>query len=292
MNLDYNDSEILNLLEKNISKSNDNKSSHWKYHLKKNSNYKNIYEGLGFGCFTKKNYKKIFHFFLQRKILGKNFFLSGTYKNYKKVFDLINRQIDVDTFRHIYTFELLKKFNPKTICVIGDGKINGVLGANLTFPNAKIFSVNLSETLINDYLILKKTNLKIKNSIKVILSENDTVDENQLFFIPSNFKNFLVNKKIDLFINIASFQEMDFLEIQKYFEIIKNNKSILYCCNREYKELSGGEKLYFNKYPWGEGKKEFFEDCPWHQKYYSRKFPFIHKYAGNIKHCLINYSER
>ena len=41
---------------------------------------------------------------------------------------------------------------------------------------------------------------------------------------------------------------------------------------------------------WELGKRLFFQDCPWHQKYYSSKFPFVHKYDGNIKHCLIDYS--
>ena len=287
-----NNNKILNLLEENINNSNENKSSHWKNYLNNSADYKNIYKGLGFGNYTKKNYKKIYHSFLQKIIFDKKIFLSDTFHKYKKVYDIINRQIDTDTIRHIFTFELLKnKVNPRNVCIIGDGKINGIVGINLIFQNAKIFSCNLSETLINDYLILNKTNLEIKNSIKVILSENDNIDDNQLFLIPSNFKKFLLNKKIDLFINIASFQEMVFSEIEKYFEIIKNNKSILYSCNREYKKLIGGEELYFDKYPWGGvGKRLFFQDCPWHQKYYSSKFPFVHKYDGNIKHCLIDYS--
>ena len=79
-------------------------------------------------------------------------------------------------------------------------------------------------------------------------------------------------------------------EISNYFEIIKNNKSKLYCCNREYKKLYGGEELYFDKYPFANSKKIFWEDCPWHQKHYSLRPPFIHKYHGNIKHCLVDFS--
>ena len=79
-------------------------------------------------------------------------------------------------------------------------------------------------------------------------------------------------------------------EVKKYFEIVKNNKAILYCCNREYKKLYDGEELYFDKYPWSNCRKIFWEDCPWHKKYYSLRPPFIHNYDGRIKHCLVDFS--
>ncbi len=78
-------------------------------------------------------------------------------------------------------------------------------------------------------------------------------------------------------------------EINDYFEIIKNNKSKLYCCNREYKKLSGGEELYFDQYPFSDSKRIFWEVCPWHQKRYSSKYPFVNKYDGSHKHCLVDF---
>ena len=85
---------------------------------------------------------------------------------------------------------------------------------------------------------------------------------------------------------------MTFNELNEYFKIIKKNKSKLYCCNREYKKLYANEELYFDKYPWEDSKRIFWEDCPWYQKYYSSKFPFIHKYHGNIKHCLVDFGAK
>jgi len=198
---------------------------------------------------------------------------------------------DDKTMRHIFIFEKIRKIvNPAKICLIGDGKINGILGAHLSFPKAKIYSVNLSETLINDYLIIKKLNLNIKDSISLVENIESPDNDKILHIIPANLKNFLLNKKIDLFINVASFQEMKFEEVKNYFEIIKNNKAHLYCCNREYKRLYDGEELYFDKYPWSSCKKIFWEDCPWHKKYYSLRPPFIHNYDGRIKHCLVDFS--
>ena len=285
---------IIEILKDNINSSNKNKSSHWKTHLNEDANYDDPYSSLGFGSYTKKNIiKSFFHFIMSRLVFGNKIFYTNTFNNYKNIFDVLNRQIDVDAIRHIYTFELLKKkIDPFKICIIGDGKLNGLIGSLITFKDAKIYTVNLSETLINDYLILKKTNLVPDNQIYVINSKNVNIEEKyKIVFIPSNYKEVLLKNNIDLFINIASFQEMTNDEIKKYFEIIKSNKSYLYSCNREYKKLYGGEELIFDNYPWENGKKIIYDYCSWHQKFYMTKFPFIKKYDGKLKHCLIDYSK-
>lgn len=285
-----NDSIILKLIE-NIKETNKNKSSYWQKHLDKNSNFLSEFEQLGFGSYTKKSYKNLAHNLFTKIIFGNQIYKTEIYNKYKRIFDKNNRYIDIDTIRHIFTFEKLKNYlNPNTICIIGDGKINGVLGAHLTYPTAKIYSVNLSETLINDYIILRELDTNLKKSVELADDINFVGSKTTLTLVPSNFKNFLLNKKIDLFINIVSFQEMTINEVSNYFEIIKNNKSRLYCCNREYKKLYGGEELYFDKYPFENSKKVFWEDCPWHQKHYSLRPPFIHNYHGNIKHCLVDFS--
>ena len=282
---------IIEKLLNNIKHTEKLKSSHWKLYLSENINSLNELESFGAGSFTKKSLKNLIHNLLTKIIFGNQIFKTETYRKYKSVFDKIDRFIDVDTIRHIFTFEKIKEnLNPKTICIIGDGKINGVLGAHLTFPLAKIYSVNLSEVLINDYVILNKIDLNLKNSIDLVDNINLLSTKKILTLVPANFKKFLLNKKIDLFINIASFQEMTLNEIFSYFEIIKNNKSKLYSCNREYKKLPGGEEVYFDKYPFANSKNFFWEDCPWSQKYYSLRPPFIHNYDGNIKHCLVDFS--
>lgn len=284
---------ILNRLINNIDKTNENKSSYWKYHLNDKSNFMSEHEHLNFGSYTKKSLKNFAHIFFQNILLGNKLFKTETYKRYKNEFDLINRFIDLDTIRHILTFEKLKGLTqPKSVCVIGDGKINGILGAYLTFKDVKIYSVNLSETLINDYKILKKLKNELSESLNLIDNSNLNLSDNKLHLIPANFKDVLYEANIDLFINISSFQEMTFNELNEYFKIIKKNKSKLYCCNREYKKLYANEELYFDKYPWEDSKRIFWEDCPWYQKYYSSKFPFIHKYHGNIKHCLVDFGAK
>jgi hypothetical protein len=285
---------ILDKLEKFIEFDNKNKSSFWKFYLNSNANYKNPFEYLGFGNYTKKTlFKSFLHYILSRLTYDNNIFKSETYKNYKIVFDKSKRQINVDTIRHIFAFDLLRSINPPSnVCVIGDGKCNFVIGNLLTFPNSRIFSINLSETLINDYLILKEMKILDDTEIQVIENVDDEIlSDKKLILIPSHLKESLLNKNINLFVNIASFQEMTIDEIENYFRIIKSNNSLFYCCNREYKKLVGGEELYFDNYPWGNVTKKFNEDCPWHQKIYQFRYPFIRKYDGNIKHCLIDYSK-
>ena len=282
------------ILQKYISLTEENKSSHWKYYLNSKSNFYNINNSLAFGGYNKKTLlKKILHFFLARITFGNNIFLLSSFRRYKKIFDKTKRQIDTDSIRHIFTFDLLSKKikkNIKKICIIGDGKVNGIIGCLLHYPNAKIYSINLAETLIHDYLIYKKMYDQSIKNIQIVEKKKDLTNKKKLFLIPSCLKNILYKKKIDLFINIASFQEMNMRENKKYFKIIKSNNCYLYTANRVCKTLPDGQKIFFKKYPWGNGIKLINENCKWHQKFYDFSFPFIKKYDGNIKHCLIYYN--
>lgn len=284
---------IIESLEKFVLITDKDKSSHWKHHLKE-KNYRDIFKNMGFGNYSKKNnFKSPFHEIFQKIIFGTKVFKTSEFFAYKEIYDLMDRQIDVDTVRHIFTFKMLKNFIfPNKMVVIGDGKANFVLGAIKLFDRSQIYSINLAETLINDYLIINKSGLIKDSDIQVIKSLDDKIlSEKKLILIPSNLKNVLLNSNVELFVNIASFQEMNNEEINNYFDIIKNNKSLLYSCNREKKILRGGENLVFKDYPWGNGKKIFFENCGWHQRFYIFKPPFIKKYDGNIMHCLIDYSK-
>ena len=286
----------LKKLEKFIDFTENNKSSHWKKYLNAKSDFYKNNSILGFGAFTSKNfYKKFLHYFLARLVFNSHIFNSKTFKKYKNIFNKNNRQIDVDAIRHIHTFELLiNKIDSNKIskiCLIGDGKLNGLIGCLLNYPSSKIYTINLAETLINDYIILKQMNIVNENDIQIVENEDDLNKDKKIYLIPSHMKEIFYKKNINLFINIASFQEMEVIEIENYFQIIKSNKSLLYCCNREHKKLPDGKNIFFEKYPWGDGIKLLLEDCTWHQKFYFFRYPFIKKYDGNIKHCLINYRQ-
>ena len=289
------DDRILNDLKKMLPFSNQEKSSYWHHYIDKvNFNYYDKKLTSQFGTYSKKHYlKNLLHHFFQIIIYGISFLYLPEFRIYKSLCKKENRNIDQNVVRHIFTLNVLNKHNliKDTVCVIGDGKTNCVGGLiELHKKDIRIFSINLPEILINDYIIIKDSKL-IKNELIIAVQNEEDLKrkDKKLFFISASNADFLFNQSINLFINIASMQEMKKTTIKKYFDIISNNKSYFYCCNRELKILPDGEKIIFNNYPWGKGKIIFKEDCCWHQKYYDFFPPFIKKYDGNIVHSLTKY---
>ena len=221
------------------------------------------------------------------------------YKIFKNIENEQNKCIDVNVMRHYFTFEILQKniFTHEKIdnvCVIGDGRCNFVSPALKSNFFNKIISVNLTEVLLFDLLLLEKQTSINKNEIGVASSINQFDDllknkDIKLILISAQNSHYLVDKKISLFVNICSFQEMTLETISEYFDIIKSNNSFFYCCNRVYKKLIGGEVTEFAKYNWGNARIIIDELCPWSQRYYGKKIPFIFKYGGEIQHRLVKY---
>jgi hypothetical protein len=286
------DDEIILQLKSCLSSSHKNKSSYWSKHTK-NEDFEDIYNILSSGTFFQNDFKKnILHFVFQFFLFNKKIFFSNEIKTYKKLCAQQNRMFDYDILRHVFTLNMLNKNNliKDKVCVIGDGKANFVSGCLLQDEETKIYSINLPEVSIQEYSILMKFNIINKKFIKVVNSKEDLNEKNiRLFFVPAENAHLLENTNINLFVNIASFQEMNKNEIIKYFNIIKSNKAFLYCCNRERKELYDGIITEFDKYPWGDGRVKFNEKCPWFKKYYQFRPPFVKKFLP-IKHCLIDYS--
>ena len=139
---------------------------------------------MGFEISKKNLFKAPFHKIFLKYIFEDFIFKTDEFEAYKEVYDKMNRQIDVDAVRHVYTFNLLNKYkSPKKLCVIGDGKANFALGSIKLWSSSQIFSINLAETLINDYLILKKPNLVNDEQIQVVENLNDQIDENKKIYL-------------------------------------------------------------------------------------------------------------
>jgi len=284
---------ILQKLNYYLDKSNKYKSSFWINRLD-NNRYLDTKNFLGFGTFTKANFiSRFFHKTFQKKIYGNQIFNTKEYKKYKDFFKKQNREINIDNIQHIFFFKKIRENIGKKInsaCVIGDGKINFLSGMLSIYPEAKIYSINLSEVLIHDYLLLKKHNILKDENIMIVEKPEDLEKPNiKLFLVPPDNAHILKNNKIDLFVNFSSFQEMRLSDVNNYFDIIKSNKSYLYTCNRHHKILPAGEILNFADYPWGDGTKIFYEKCEWISKYYSFNYPFFFNYDGDHWHCLISY---
>ena len=285
--------KILEDLEFYLKKSGEVKSSHWEKNLK-DAEYRNIENNFGFGCWEKtKSFLKIPYFILQRLTYGNSIFKSKEYNLFKSMCDIQKRNVDNDVIRHIFTFNFLDKQNllNERICVIGDGKANFVGGLiQLKNDDIKIFSINLTEVLIHDYLIIKNTGLLEDDKIVVVNKEEDlNLPNKKLYLIDASNVSFLKDKNINLFANLIGMQEMKSDHLKNYFNIIESNKAHFYCCNREKYIMPAGEETNFDNYPWGNCSKILFENCPWHQIYYELRFPFIKKYETNIKHALVKY---
>lgn len=192
-----------------------------------------------------------------------------------------------DVTRCAFTVDYLEKnigdLNSKTVTIIGDGY--GRLGCliKLVFPKSRIIHINLGRTLLFDYYYSFKVFPKLQHKL-VKNSKNFTTDFN---YIEAEFyKEFDI--KSDIFVNIASMQEMNLEQINEYFTLIKRNPNqIFYCCNRLSKKLPDDSIIRFLEYPWQGFEIIKDELCPWHQKFPSLRPPFIRKFDGPTQHRLV-----
>jgi len=203
----------------------------------------------------------------------------------------------MDSLRHVFTHRLLNQKVPdaRVICVIGDGRAN-FAGPALFRPRAgqKLISVNLPEVLIEDHRLILQSGAVEEARIVVASTREQydvaVADEGTcLILVPAQHSSLLKDAGVELFVNVASFQEMTPALVANYFDIIKSNHALLYTCNRVEKVLYGGERLVFDEYPWGSAKRLLWEPCPWHQRFYAKRPPFVRKFDGPFMHALVSY---
>ena len=221
-------------------------------------------------------------------------FLNDFVKRYKYICRLQSRLFNQDLIYHSVFLTLLQKQKilEKGVCVIGDGKANFVHGVLNLKKISKIYSVNLPQSLIQDYIILTKFNSIDKDLIKIVDVEEDLYDERcKLFLIPAQNKNFLIGKDINLFVNTFSFQEMPLKEVHEYINIAKLNRSYLYSCNREQKIMYDGKIINYDEYGLNDINQNIFKEEAKFVKYrYSKKLPFIHKKKSKVIHSLTKFN--
>jgi len=291
-------------------------SSHWKYYHSNfqftNGEFKGL-QGFGGNELPFVGFKKLFHLYLQKpyRDMAVNF---ASFDKIDKSAQILtrktNRAYDLDVLRQSITLSFLKNHLPNldgnsTVCVIGDGfaSMTSLLLAN-KFAK-RVVLINLTKTLLVDlyYLRLWLEETIFDKVVSLYSSENSGYDipsqdnENEIEIIAIQAKDFrlLESIKIDLFINIASMQEMSHDYISNYFlEIRKaavNNPTYFYCCNREEKTLPDGTISRFLDYPWKFSDVLIVDElCPWHQKYYELSMPFYKSYDGLVRHRLAKIS--
>ncbi len=285
----------LELLKSYLKDSEKHMSSYGKHHLLK-SNYESIENEMNSGTFVKLDKSKIIKYYLsipfQLLIFREKIFFNDFIKSYKHLCKKQSRLFNIDLIIHSIFLNLLKKREilQKKICVIGDGKANFLHGVlNLKYVT-KIYSVNLTEALIQDFLILKKFHSINEDLIKVVEKKEDLLDQNcKVFLIPAQNKNLLRNSNINLFVNTFSFQEMPLTETHNYIDIIKSNNAHLYSLNREEKKMYDGTVIKQTDYGLNRGKIIFEKEAKFVKYFYNSKFPFVHKKKSKVISTLVKF---
>ena len=286
------------------------KSSHWiKYTKDFNFKYGSISGISGFSEETKKlPLLGCYHKILQKFNFSNIDFSFDDYW-YKTANSAMSKQarvVDLCVLRQVFTLKLLEEKidleNINNICVIGDGQSNFVAIALESQKFKKVLSINLPEVLLNDFNLIKKMGFPL-NKVELLETKNQVYNylnnENIKFgMIEANNANILTEEKIDLFVNIASFGEMNLDIVNNYFKIIKSSihGTYLYSCNREKKELPDGTITQEKDYPWeGFTQKILDEKAPWHSSYYKLRRGLIPipkikiPFDGPIIHKLLFY---
>ena len=289
----YKDKNIV-LIKSNF-KYTKNLSNYWKKRIKNPDDFLDIFSSQWFGALTKYNIVKHYlKYLIYIPCYGIEVFFSKTFKRYNFIKKKNNLDIDQDSMRHVLAYEFLnKKLDTKKIkkiCIIGDGRVNGLMCLMSNYPKAKYFLINVAHVMLSEYLLIKRFNLFPDKQIYVA-QKNILKKNKKLTLILSHQKKVLLKEKIDLFIDMHCMQEMRMSEIKNYFEIMKKSKSYFYTINRKKKYIGNSQYSEIDKYPFGKAEKIIDELCDMNNKYASFKFPFIHKRDPKkpIKHILAKF---
>ena len=192
--------------------------------------------------------------------------------------------------RIIGALKTLNKANAlNRVCIIGDG--HGFMSSLIkeVVPTAKVYCVNLGKQLLFDTHFTGLSH----PSKHVRLTKN--FDANETFdfeFIEAERFQVLREVPIDLYINIASMQEMNFSTINQYFDIMRNSplsEKFFYCCNRKNKTLPDGENINFSDYPWGSHEVLIDSTPEWYRYYPTKIPPFWKSFDGPHRERFIRF---
>ncbi len=303
----FHNSSAINYLYSKFNLEDSSASSHWReMHLTLKLQDGRILSGMrGFGGFTNRYnlIKYAGHLILRRKLIkiGKEFKLfPKIFKLAKVICQSQNRVVDQDMLRQIITIAYLSEklessyfdYSHSNILVIGDGwgSLTSLL-LGITF--SRIILINLNKTLLIDLLQIQKAFPDLnfcyvddKDGLKIAMLDKSV----RLISLTADNFSLLASIPINLAINIASMQEMNYQSIHGYFDVLRKSPAkttYLYCCNRQSKILPDGALVEFNNYGWLDNDKNLaFEECPWHKEYYAFKPPFYRKFDGIHIHKL------
>ena len=307
---------LFDVYYQNFENYSDVTSSHWRKigkHKVKTTESGLQLIGSGFGNKVKNNFfRKLYYFpeFTMINWLLNKYLVNREYVSYgKAISKLQNTMFNYDCVRQILSVDYLIRNidyaslstrnnninisnSLSKIAIIGDGYGYTACLLKKIFPNTLIVSINIGRTLLFDVFYTRKV---FPDSNVGLVSDNNDINialDSGLDFLFIEAENYdLLNDiDIDLYINIASMQEMNLFVIYIYIEYMRNCKGAqpyFYCCNREEKKLPDSELVRYKDYGWNQNDEIFFDElCPWYQKYPYPIPPFWRKFDGPIRHRL------
>lgn len=245
--------------------------------------------------------KQIAHYILQShyRRMGSHF---PQFKAFlKSGRDLAKRrksQFDLTMLRHVLTLAQISNHVlwdriTDPIVVIGDG--HGSMGSliSLCFPSSKVVQINLTKSLLLDMVHTRSglpyMKISLAEDVAGYLSSLADPDVRTIA-VRADDAPWLGQAPIGLAINTASMGEMDPPVIAAYFDALRsapNPATLFYCSNRVEKISSDGFPIRFDEYPWSDDDDHLVDEmCPWHQSFYSLRWPFYRNYNGPIRHRL------
>jgi hypothetical protein len=247
--------------------------------------------GVGFGEYKKNSFLNFLISTPSRFYL--EFLMSKLDSSYRTALNtlarLTNRILCYDMVRMALTIQLIDEklgdLTGKKLVIIGDGY--GTFGCllKILYPCNRIIFINLGRTLAFDVFFTSRAYPKATHAL---LGDRGDPESDDFTYIEAEkvFKNF---PKGNLFINIASMQEMNPSVISTYLSLMRSqeNEAFFYCANRVEKVLPDGTITRFKDYGWHAKDLTLLSElCPWHQRAPMNRPPFFRKFDGPTWHSL------
>ena len=240
-------------------------SSHWEQ-----------YDSTGFGDFIPAGTCRYFPEAILCKLYLNKYCKDATIiKALHNILDIQGRLLDYDcaktavAINNIISTRLVDSV--KSVCVIGDGHAIFSSLWKYLYPKSKVTMINLKKILPYDKLQGNKIS-------------------SDFCYVEAEQSDHLFNSDIDLFVNIASMQEMNYDVIEYYFSMMhsSNGMKLFYCVNRASKQLPDSSVIEFDKYPWKSNDGIIIDRVAmWYRWYPSKYPPFFKPFDGEIKEKFV-----
>lgn len=278
-------------------------SSHWKLYGKtQKADYDTgdvlSLQGVGFGDYE--NSSRLTTFERIKNLLPSitaRLFLSQVPKEFrviaKNLAAITDRTLNQDLVRLTKSAEIISRYinelQLNRVMIIGDGY--GTLGSLLSkiHPELLIIQVNLGRTLLFDLAFSAKA---LRGKSHELIGDLSSIKFEAINYVPAE-DVLNIDVKIDLFISIESFQEMDIQVVQGYFSLMRmqSTDTFLYSANRLSKILPDSSEIRKENYGWQPSDKILFERNPWWLNWGIRRGPpFIFRMDGLIEETMVELS--